>query len=175
MLSSLKSCRSPVTYVHKPTLEKHVGSANSMHSWCKKKVNSELGLKTTPTIHQHHGQPTIDVCISNSSFQYYEKLFRTMLYLVEDELPYKLESLMSLQMKNGLRFGTIDKINVKACTELVDVISEVVREIIKEYLGKSKFMLMCCDASEARKTSEEKELIYATILIKWGFSLYFLA
>ena len=66
VLSSLKSYHSPVTYVHKPTLETHVGSANSMHSWCKKKVNSELGLKTTPTIPQHHGQPTTDVSISNS-------------------------------------------------------------------------------------------------------------
>ena len=48
----------------------------------------------------------------------------------------------------------------------VDVISEVVREIIKEYLGKSKFMSVSCDASEVRKTSEEKELVYAKILIK---------
>ena len=155
-LSSLKPYRSPVTYVHKPMLEKHVGSDNSIHSWCKKKVNSGLGLKTTLTFPQHHGQPTIDVSISNSSFQYYKILFRTVLYLVVEKLPFcKLESLMSLQMKNGLRFGTADKINVKACAEMVDFISEVVREIIKEYLGKSKFMSVSCDASEARKTSEE--------------------
>ena len=78
VLSSLKSYRSPVTYVHKPTLEKHVGSDNSMHPWCKKKVNSELCLKTTPAITQHHGQPTIDASISNSSSQSYEKHFRTV-------------------------------------------------------------------------------------------------
>ena len=89
------------------------------------------------------------------------------MYLVEEELPFcKLESLMSLQMKNGLRFGTTDKINVKACAEMVEVISEVVCKIIKEYLGKSKFMLVSCDASETGKTSEEKELVYAKILIK---------
>ena len=69
-------------------------------------------------------------------------------------------------MKNGSRFDTTEKINVKACAEMVDVISEVVSEIIKEYLGKSKFMSVSCDASEARKTSEEKELVYAKILIK---------
>ena len=52
-------------------------------------------------------------------------------------------------MKNGLQFGTTDKINAKACAEMVDVISEVVQEIIKEYLGKLKFMPVSCDASEA--------------------------
>ena len=65
-------------------------------------------------------------------------------------------------MKNGLRFDTTDKINEEACAcaEIMDVINEVVREIIKEYLEKSKFLSLSCDASEARKTSEEKKLVY---------------
>ena len=60
----------------------------------------------------------------------------------------------------------ISRGKVKCLISLVDVISEVVRKIIKEYLEKSKFMPLSYHASEARKTSEEKELVYAKILIK---------
>ena len=108
-------CPSPPPPAHKRTqkkifLSRHPGSYELLvlrtgssgiphaYGWVifyrRSSPNSELDPKTTLTIPQHHGQPTIDVSISNSSFQYYEKLFRTVLYLVEKELPFcKLESL----------------------------------------------------------------------------------
>ena len=39
-------------------------------------------------------------------------------------------------------------------------------DIVQEYMEKSKLVSISFDASEARKTSEEKELVYAKTLIK---------
>ena len=60
-------------------------------------------------------QQLIKRSVSANSISYYH-LFGTVLYLVEEELAFiKLQGLVELQMPNGLKFGSVDKVNNKAC------------------------------------------------------------
>ena len=85
----------------------------------------------------------------------------SVLYLIEQESPFH-KLLIDLQMEIGIKFGTTDKINDNACAEMAVIIGDVLSDIVKEYT--ERFMSISCAASEARKTSEEKELVYAKIL-----------
>ena len=167
VLTSAQSYRSPVTYIHKPTLARHVGNEKSFHHWCKKEVLVSEGKQYVPPKSvTDKAQQRVDVGITNASGAYYEKLFRTILYLVEEELAFtKLKGLMELQMRNGIPFGTVDKVNNKSCREMVDIISEVIMDIMKGYFEKGNFLSMSGDASEARKTAEEKELVFGKLLV----------
>ena len=70
-----------------------------------------------------------------------------------------------------MKFGSTDKCDAKACAEFIDVLLEVVQNFMKKSIGNSKFISLSGDASEARKTSSEKELVFCKILIK-GFKGY---
>ena len=41
--------RQPITYIHHRTLERHVGTSDSVHNWCKK----ELGVEDSLTLTNH--------------------------------------------------------------------------------------------------------------------------
>ena len=168
VLISAQSYRSSVSYIHKPTLARHVGNEKSLHQWCKKEVLVNNGEVYVPPVQQETASQTrIDTGIATSSYIYFEKLFRTVLYLVEEEIAFaKLKSLMTLQMNNGLKFGSTDKWNNQACREIVDILAEVIRDIMKGYFREGNFLALSGDASEARKTSEEKELVFGKILVK---------
>ena len=177
VLKSVQSYRSPVNYIHKPTLQRHVGADTSFHGWCKKFVQKEKGIHVPSMPKAAHSVPErnqrkVDEQISSASKGYYEKLFRSVLYLVEEELAFnKLKGLMDLQMRNGVRFGTTDKINNFACVEMVDIICEVIVDMMKGFFKNANFVSLTGDASEARKTSEEKELVYGKLLVE-GFKGY---
>lgn len=110
ILKYFQSYRTSVSGVHKPTLERHVGNSKSMHNWCKKKVISELELpepfSSIPSTSRSRASigKEVDNALISSSISYYTKLFRTVMYIVEDELAFvKLKGLMQLQMKNGVK------------------------------------------------------------------------
>ena len=113
-------------------------------------------------------QYSIDTGITTSSYTYFEKLFRTVLYLGEEEIAFtKLKSFMTLQMNNELKFGTTDKWNNEACREIVDILAEVFKDIMKGYFTDRNFLALSGDASVARKTSEGKELVLGGNSCKW--------
>ena len=75
----MQSYRSLVSYIHKPTLAKHVRHAKPLHQWCKKEVVFSNGtIYIAPE--QQQGNPSslsqfsIDTGIDTSSYTYFEKL-----------------------------------------------------------------------------------------------------
>ena len=173
----MQSYPSLVFYIHKPTLAKHVRHAKPLHQWCKKEVVFSNGtIYIAPE--QQQGNPSslsqfsIDAGIATSSYTYFEKLFRTVLFLVEEEIAVtKLKSLITLPMKNGLKFGSTDKWNNKTFREIVDILAKVIRDFMKGYFAEGNFLALSGDASESRKT-EEKKLVFRKILVngKNGFA-----
>lgn len=74
-------------------------------------------------------------------------------------------------MNNGLKFGSTDKWNNKTFREIVDILAKVIRDFMKGYFAEVHFLALSGDASESRKTSEEKKLVFRKILVngKNGF------
>ena len=58
-----------------------------------------------------------------------------------------------MQMRNGLKLGSADKINEMVCTEMIDILVEVVMECMKEVIQKSNYLALSADASEAKGAS----------------------
>ena len=69
-------------------------------------------------------------------------------------------------MRNDLKFGSADKLNDKACSEIVNVIVAVIVACLTDYFKECNFITASADASEACKTSEEKELVFGKVIIK---------
>ena len=69
-----------VTYIHHGTLQRHVGTSNSIHSWCK----TELG--GTVTTGEKRKQGKVDEMTIKTSCAYYEVLFKIALYIVQQDL-----------------------------------------------------------------------------------------
>ena len=72
---------------------------------------------------------------------------------------------MTLQMNNGLKCGSTSKWNNETCREIVDILAKVIRDVMKGYFAGGNFLALSGEASEARKTSEEKELVFIKILV----------
>ena len=107
----------------------------------------------------------VDHTFQNISTEHYTKLFRTILMILEEELAFtKLEPLIILQRKNGVKLFSADKCNNFACSELTEVICEVIESKVKQLCVATKFAAIYGDASESRKTSEEKELLFTKIV-----------
>ena len=83
-----------------------------------------------------------------------------MLYIVEEVAFRKFKSLVDLQRRNGVKAGSTDKLNKTVCVEMIDILAEVISEMMKDYLEKTRFVLVSGDGSQAWKTGMEKELIY---------------
>ena len=162
-LTSLLSYREDLSYIHHKTLSRHVGDANSMHNWCKKTVNPDIvtnPLSTEPGSSKSTSQQRVDEMVIGSSFDYYYKIFTSVMFIAEEEMSFlKLKPLMLLQIKNGVKLGSMDKFNEMACAGMIDVLAEVVMEFVKNVFENVKFMTVSCDASEASDASEEKELV----------------
>ena len=85
MLISTQSYRSPISYIHKPTLARHVGDTKSLHQCCKKEVLFSNGeIYVVPVQQQESAsslsQSSIDTGIVTSSYTYFEKV----LYIVQN-------------------------------------------------------------------------------------------
>lgn len=167
VLKSMLSYRKEVTYIHHKTLARHVGDANSIHNWCKKNiVGAVKETQDEPT------QKRVDEMVISNSFEYHQKLFTTVLTIVEEELAFlKLKPLMELQVKNGLKLGSTDKINDMSCAEMVDVLADTVSDAIKNFMNAAHFLTLSADGSESRKTSEEKELVYGKVVACGDFGV----
>ena len=169
---SAKNYRKEVYYIHRPTLARHIGDEKSLHNWCKKQILNSNDQEFRLTRGTNAPQPLLNQqlikrSLSANSISYYQKLFRTLLYLVHEELTFtKLQGLVEFQMRNGLKFGSADKLNDKACSEIVNVIATVIVDCLTDYFKECNFITASADASEARKTSEEKELVFGKVIIK---------
>ena len=168
-MKSLLSYRDNITYIHHKTLSRHVGDANSIHSWCKKSMCPDATLNTPSNLESTSStqQNRVDEMMIGNLFDYYKKLFTTVLTIAEEELSFlKLKPLMLMQIKNRLKLGTTDKLNEMTCAEMVDVLSDVIIGFIKKAIESAHYLALSADASEAKKTSEEKELVYGKVVTK---------
>ena len=76
-----------------------------------------------------------------------------MLAITEEELAFlKLKPLMLMQMRNGLKLSSVDKITEMVCAEMIDILAEVVMECMKEVIQKSNYLALSADASEPKNT-----------------------
>ena len=50
-------------------------------------------------------------------------------------------------MNNGLKFGSTDKWNNKACREIVDILAKVIRDVMKGYFAGGNFLAFSGDAT----------------------------
>ena len=90
-LKSVNNVRNAVTYINRPTLARHVGNNDSFQNWCKRKlvpnVSDEVG---TSNVNLQPTQPTVSESFLASNTNYYEKLFWTVLFLLEEELAFTI-------------------------------------------------------------------------------------
>ena len=82
------------------------------------------------------------------------------MFITEEELAFsKLESLMKTVRNKWLKFGSTSKL-----CEIIDILCDVVKERVKRPFENSHFISLPGDACKARKTSEEKEIIFAKVV-----------
>ena len=108
-----------------------------------------------------------------TSGAYHEVLFKTALYIVEEEVTFqKFKNLVNLQRRNGVKAGSTDKFNKTVCIEMIDVLAEVISEMMKDYLELARLVSVSGDGNKAWKTGEEKELIYGKCLVRGDVGLF---
>lgn len=74
-----------------------------------------------------------------NSISYYHRLLETVLYLVEEESVFtKHQGLVEIHIRNGLKFGSTDKLNGKACSEIVNAIAAVIVDYLRDYLTRTQ-------------------------------------
>ena len=74
-----------------------------------------------------------------------------------------MKPIVGLQKANGLPIMFANKINDKAFAELAEIISEDVKGKVSYFINQSRFSTISGDPSTARKTGEEKELVFLKI------------
>ena len=100
-------------------------------------VSDEAG---TSNVNLQPTQPPVSESFLASNTNHYEKLFRAVLFLLEEQLAFtKLQPLMKLQKNNGLGLMSLDKINHVACAEFAEIIAEVIQDKIAEFINQSRF------------------------------------
>lgn len=50
----------------------------------------------------------------------------------------KLQGLVEIQIRNGLKFGSTDKLKGKACSEIVNAIAAVIVHYLRDYLTRTQ-------------------------------------
>ena len=96
----------------------------------------------------------------------YEHLFNTALSIAVHERPFTyFKELIDVQKRNGVKFFE-GKDSDKSCKEFIKYIAEAVREFIKKILANANFLAGEMDASMARKTGDEKELVYVKVVVR---------
>ena len=90
----------------------------------------------------------------------------------------KLQGLFELQMHHDLKFGSVDKLNNKACSEIVNVIAAVIMDCLTDYFKECSFntasanfkecsfITASANARETCKMSKKKELVFGEVIIK---------
>ena len=98
-------------------------------------VSDEAG---TSNINLQPTQSTVSKSFLASNTNHYEKLFRTFLFLLKEQLAFtKLQPLMKHQENSGLGLMSLDKINHAACAEFAKIIAEVIQHKITEFINQS--------------------------------------
>ena len=169
---SIMNYRQCVTYIHHGTLQRHVGTSDFIHNWCKTEMVGTVTTEQQPKVGEKRKQGKVDEMTIKTSRAYYKVLFKTALYTVEEELVFrKFKSLVDLQRRNGVKAGSTDKLNKTVCVEMIDILAEVIREMMKDYLEKARFVSVSEDGSQAWKTGKEKDLIYGKFLVRGDVGL----
>lgn len=71
-----------------------------------------------------------------------------------------------MQERNGLKICSNTKTSCQACVEFLEALAFVIKEKTKECISNSNFLTISADGSEARKTREEKELVFGKVCVK---------
>ena len=123
ILKSVENFRYSVTYIHRPTLARHVGTSISFHNWWKSKVapnDAVVAESSSKKTSSKKTQPTVIQSFMVSNTDHYTKLFHSALFLLEEELAFiKLKPIVELQKNNGLPIMSVNKVNDKACAEFL--------------------------------------------------------
>ena len=145
------------TYIHYGTLQRHVGTSDSIHNWCKTELGGTVTTEQQRIVQEKHMQGKVDEMTIKTSCAYYEVLFKTTLYTVEEEVAFqKFKSLVDFQTWNGVKAGSTDKLNKTVCVEMNNILVEVISEMMKDYLEKARFVSVSEDGSQAWKTGKER-------------------
>ena len=164
--------RQRVTYIHHGTLQRHVGTSDSIHNWCKTELGETATTEQQLKVGEKRKQGKVDEMTIKASCAYYKVLFKTALYTVEEEVAFrKFKSLVDLPRRNGVKAGSTDKLNKTLCVEMIDILAEVISEMMKDYLEKARFVSVSEDGSQAWKTGKEKDLIYGKFLVRGDVGL----
>ena len=120
-------------------MKQHVRQ-NSFHNWCKNvtdpSVAATSNLSFEPSSSKNLREQDDDMLIG-MSFEYYKKLFSTILIFADKELAsLKLKALMVMQMRNGLKLGSLVKVNDMTYSEMIDVLAEVVMDHMRDFVEK---------------------------------------
>ena len=89
--------------------------------------------------------------------------------VMEDVALLKLEPFIEMQRRNGLKISD-SKVNTFAAREMVSCLAEAVTNMVETKIKESTFVSIGCDGSEARKTRDEKELVYCKVVSDFGFA-----
>ena len=128
-------------------------------------LQKALHLLLLPLLLLQKKQPTVSESFLLSNTDHYTKLFRSVLSSLEEEFAFiELKPIVGLQKANGLPIMFANKINDKAFAELAEIISEDVKDKVSYFINQSRFNTISGDPSKARKTGEEKELVFLKIL-----------
>ena len=157
--------------VYKSNLPKHI--LYDMHAFLRKLLNLDTAIAGPSAALSEENLPTpwtkkvhyVDSMILESNKTIYSILMNTALTIALEEMSFlKFKPLFELQMRNGVKFSTgMQKLNRFMCAELITILASVVREMVKELVcsDATHFICLAGDRTEARKTREEKELVFA--------------
>ena len=85
------------TYIHYGTLQRHVGTSDSIHNWCRTELGGTVTTKQQPKVAEKRKQGKADEMAIKTSRAYYEVLFKTALYIADKEVAFrKFKSLVDL-------------------------------------------------------------------------------
>ena len=85
---SIKNYRQCVTYIHHGTLQRHVGTSDFIHNWCKTEMVGTVTTEQQPKVGEKRKQGKVDEMSIKTSCVYYEVLLKTALYIVEEEVAF---------------------------------------------------------------------------------------
>ena len=74
-----------VSFIYHGTLQHHVGTSDSIYNWCKTELGGTVTTEQQPKIREKRKQGKVDEMTIKTSCEYYEVLFKTALYIVEEE------------------------------------------------------------------------------------------
>ena len=167
---ALKSYVDGVPIAHKSSMNKHV--EGTMHCYGKQlKAENDKTMTDNPSTEKvtspnMPGLQSVKNVLDATSTETYKRIVRSVLYIVRSNGSLRsLENLVNLQKENGLKFLQ-GKVSKQACKEFMKILARIVRSDITKILDSAKFVSALSDGSEARKTKEEKELVYVRCVTK---------